>query len=59
MPDTITFALESLRNWKLFLSESMEPDSIHVIKNLVYSSLMLFFNILQKQAMEDEGEEKS
>jgi hypothetical protein len=37
----------------------MEPDSIHVIKNLVYASLMLFFNILQKQAMEDEGEEKS
>lgn len=59
LPDTLAFALESLRNWRLFLSESSEPDSIHVIKNLVYSSLLLFYNMLQKSGMSTKAEEKS
>jgi hypothetical protein len=51
-PETKDFALKVLLNWMKILDD--EGETIEVVKNLVYASLILFYNLILKKVGTNE-----
>lgn len=49
--ETKEFAYFVLRNWKRIYEE--EKENIEVVKNLIYASLILFYNLILKKSNKD------
>mmetsp|Transcript_20951 Transcript_20951/g.32461 ORF Transcript_20951/g.32461 Transcript_20951/m.32461 type:complete len:161 (+) Transcript_20951:4242-4724(+) len=49
---TKNFAISVLTNWEKLLNE--DGESIEVVKNLIYASLILFYNLILKKIGEPE-----